>query len=486
MRPVREIAPGVGSLVNTGTCRRGVTRLTVPNAPASSGEVDPGEPAACGARSEATSRRVARACVPRYVQRCPHRTEYQRAIPYQLLLWPPGNPRAATRVVAHCRSWRCEGACRRHEASVAWRRITDALEPHDEKHVLFAVLTIDQDGYYSGVRWADSTQAYRALADMMSAWLKRLNRMLEREGLEKIESRWVSVIEQHRSGWPHCNVVIVSAGLAELVRRERAAMPENLRDHRCGPRRPGKRCELCRQRALVRGPIAEATTGVGFGLVSSIEQAESRGAVAGYLCKLAGLQDEPGTPESRSAPVTGEVTKLSQVPTAAPQGFRRLRSGIRFLPPRQRGLMRGALLDEGAPVKAPRAATLRRRDRLITRAAELRGQVSGARLARLDGLLERLRAQQHAELSRVAELSTALEAVGLPHDYLARRLSSFGHWRATPRLCAATGPPTCLGPAGAEPSQASSSSSSSSSTPSSTGPGSPQLPAARLRVAPTV
>ncbi|GAG43380.1 unnamed protein product, partial [marine sediment metagenome] len=106
---------------------------------------------------------------PKYVMKCPN-SPWQKALPYHLLLWPPGHPEKASVMTAHCRSWRCEGECRRHNGKVTWARIVEALEPHDDRDVLFAVLTIDRNGYYSGQKWASSTDAYRELSSMMGKW----------------------------------------------------------------------------------------------------------------------------------------------------------------------------------------------------------------------------------------------------------------------------------------------------------------------------
>ena len=87
-----------------------------------------------------------------------------------------------------------------------------------------------------------------------------------------------------------------------------------------------------------------------MGLESTAERARSGDSVASYIVKLAG---EGGS-------TAGELAKLSQAPMTAPERFRRLRSGKRFLPPR-RGtkegvtgtLIRRFVLEDGTV--APRA-----------------------------------------------------------------------------------------------------------------------------------
>jgi hypothetical protein len=75
----------------------------------------------------------------------------------------------------------------------------------------------------------------------------------------------------------------------------------------------------------VRGELAELVTAAGWGLESTAERARSAASVASYVVKLAG----------EGGKTAGELAKLSQAPTMAPERFRRLRSGNGFLPPRK-------------------------------------------------------------------------------------------------------------------------------------------------------
>jgi superfamily I DNA/RNA helicase len=77
---------------------------------------------------------------------------------------------------------------------------------------------------------------------------------------------------------------------------------------------------------LVRGALAVCVTESGFGRESTAESARSLDALAGYVTKLAGLADA----------TAGEVAKITQAPLRAPVRFRRLRSGVRFLPLRKK------------------------------------------------------------------------------------------------------------------------------------------------------
>ncbi|MCP4243054.1 MAG: hypothetical protein GY772_21075 [bacterium] len=234
--------------------------------------------------------------------------------PVTLWTWEPGNLAGAKRMVATCGSWRCEG-CRRRRASIDYARIVEALEPHDPKDVIFAVLTLDRNGRYSGKEWSDPEAAYRELSRMTRNWMSRLNYWLAKNKMETVGSRWVATVEAHRRGWPHLNVVMVAPQLAQRL--------GELRDERAQAGLSG------REQTLVEGDLQEMVTGTGWGVQSTMEQARSKEALAGYVIKVAGEADK-----SYGA-LAGEVSKMTQVPENAPKGMRRLRSGKGFLPPRR-------------------------------------------------------------------------------------------------------------------------------------------------------
>jgi hypothetical protein len=139
------------------------------------------------------------------------------------------------------------------------------------------------------------------------------------------------VVEQHRSGWPHLNVLAVCPALAR-DRREHYR-----RRRECGGTK--------RQAILVDSSgaidLARHVVGAGFGIQSSCEAAQSHEKLASYF---AGLSDEPLGATSKRGDMqidpgyvdgaAAEISKLIQTPTAAPSGFRRLRSGVGFLPKR--------------------------------------------------------------------------------------------------------------------------------------------------------
>ncbi len=265
---------------------------------------------------------------PKYVRGCYRQENY-------LALWRlvdvaamPATGLPIFRVPHRCGSWRHGGPCARHAAARDFSRIREALSSADPESIVYFVLTLDPSKWRGeGTRW----ELFKALGDLQSMFLKRLNRLAEKEGGDPIASRWVCVIEQHRNGWPHLNLVCVSSWLAARVRRTqekhaRIGLPEQ-------------------EHTLVGGDVGRHVQASGFGPRSTADVAESVGAVAGYLVKIAGLVESQAKTLGPEARAVAEVAKITQAPSAAPRGFRRLRSGIRFLPPRRKssGRYTGAL-----------------------------------------------------------------------------------------------------------------------------------------------
>ena len=228
--------------------------------------------------------------------------------------WTKENALSVVRRPYKCCSWRHEGPCARREAAVTFARIQEAMNRpgFDAEGWVFAVLTLDREGYYSGAPWRDVQQAFRALSRMTSVFLARVRRLCKRNGWRILKNEWVATVEQHKSGWPHVNIVMYAPELA----RELAAQRElNL-----------SRGQTPRGAILLEGELRAAAVSAGWGHASTAEQARSKGALAGYIVKIAGKHDE----------VTGELAKLTQTPTNAEGKFRRLRSGKGFLPPRRK------------------------------------------------------------------------------------------------------------------------------------------------------
>jgi hypothetical protein len=287
-----------------------------------------------------------RAVIPRHVAACQHSPfKHER---WFIWTWSRnGSSQVQTRIPYSCDSWRCE-VCRRHEAAVTFARIKEAAEPLDPSGWCFLVVTLDRDGYYGGSPWQDVNEAYRSLGSMTRALLSRIGRIwgpetaLERGGrsgelrtVRKLGNRWVGVVEAHRSGWPHVNLLV---WCPELAARLRADQAERLEDDdvanavelardawRNKEPLPRATRELARRATVLGGELLQLATDSGWGLESTAEAARSADAVAGYLMKLAGLHDAS----------VGELAKITQAPTNAPERFRRLRSGRGFLPPRR-------------------------------------------------------------------------------------------------------------------------------------------------------
>lgn len=282
--------------------------------------------------------------LPRHVAACQYSTVHHER--WFVWTWSRANSTVQTRIPYSCNSWRCE-VCRRHEAAVTFARIREASEPLEASGWCFLVMTLDRDGYYGGEPWPDVTAAYGALGKMTRAFLGRIGRnwgpdsVLESGGrsgelrtVRKLGNRWVGVVEAHRSGWPHMNLLVWCPELAAALRAEHA---ERLEDPRIADavalardawrnKEPVPRATRDVARlATVLGPeLAELARASGWGLQSTAEAANSSAAVAGYLMKLAGLHDAS----------VGELAKITQAPLNAPERFRRLRSGKGFLPPR--------------------------------------------------------------------------------------------------------------------------------------------------------
>lgn len=261
--------------------------------------------------------------------------------------WKRESTGVQTRIPYSCNSWRCE-VCRRFEAAVTFARIKEAADPLDPSGWCLLVLTLDRNGTLGGKRWADVNAAYGELGRMTRATLGRIGRQwgpelkAERSGrsnelrtVRALGNRWVAVVEAHRSGWPHVNLLVWCPELAELLRREREERLEDpeLADavalaqdawRRKEPLEPSIR-ERARRATLAGGAVQDLILASGWGPQSTAEAARSADAIAGYIVKMAGLHDAS----------VGELAKITQAPMNAPARFRRLRSGKGFLPPRR-------------------------------------------------------------------------------------------------------------------------------------------------------
>jgi hypothetical protein len=255
--------------------------------------------------------------LPKHVHHCHARG----ARDWWIWTWKKGMASVKTRCPYKCNSWRCEH-CRTHEAHVAWTRMRDAFMTLDASGMVFLVLTLDRYGTYSGEqKWKNAQAAYRDLSNLSTLMMRGLRKWMKRQGWTVLQNQWVSTIEMHKSGWPHANYVIYSPELAAWLEEEKQAKM------RGGISESDTR--------YISGELADIITDAGWGLMSTAERARSRDESLGYICKLAGKAEES----------LGEIAKMTQLPLAAPFRFRRIRSGVGFLPPRKKNeLVTGTLV----------------------------------------------------------------------------------------------------------------------------------------------
>jgi hypothetical protein len=229
------------------------------------------------------------------------------------------NPDKKTRQPFKCRNWRCTGnnaECAAFDRKLTYARIREAID-RDKLSAdgwVFAVLTVDREGTFSGQkRWRDADEAYREISRMSRKLLEKLRAWQRKQGMRPIGREWVAVVEAHRTGWPHVNFMIWSPELAEYVEREGAALgPEWQR--------------LGFHKDTLPPELMTIARSAHWGTTSTIARARSQDSVINYMAKLAG----------EAGQALGEIAKLTQLPRNAPQKFRRLRAGKSWLPPRRK------------------------------------------------------------------------------------------------------------------------------------------------------
>lgn len=244
----------------------------------------------------------ARAVVPPYVGQCGC---------HGLYTWRKGDPSTVTRSRLLCGSWRHDGPCARRNASIAFARIKEALDPLPPAGNIFLVLTKDRNGVYSGKPLTSIDATYADLSKNTTRFVALVRRYAAQRGWPP-PVLWIGVAEAHRTGWPHFNLILHAPALAAELEAERVAALA--------------RGETERNSTLLRGPLLDFAMRTGWGVQSTAERARSADALAGYIVKLAGEADA----------TTGEIAKLSQVPLNAPKNFRRLRSSKGALPPKRK------------------------------------------------------------------------------------------------------------------------------------------------------
>jgi len=300
--------------------------------------------------------KIARWRRPKYVESCAHNPDPDKptAVFY---VYDPKNPLLGfQRGRAFCKSWRCEWGCADHESHIMFSRIEEAFAPYEAEDMVFMVLTLDSPLHALGLVNLDGV--FWELRERFEWFRKRLRRWLDSHEMDDFETRWCAVIEQHESGIPHVNVVFHAPRFARHLKT------------RCDTQRARGRSK--RNARLLAGlehdrndeelQFADMLHDCGFGFSSTAEQVCSKGAVMGYLTQVAKHAGQtliefaeslsnPGKKKRKprrrrggTTGVAGEVAKTSQLPVAAPKGFRRLRSGVHFLPPRRKGNKTGSIL----------------------------------------------------------------------------------------------------------------------------------------------
>jgi hypothetical protein len=170
-------------------------------------------------------------------------------------------------------------------------RTRDALLACDPNELVFLVLTLDQKA-----EEANGLTAKTSYATVQRRWQTLIQRIRRAYG----ETKVVRTTEQHKTGWPHINVVLKSPGLAASLKGR-----------------------FDRGARAVSGELRDAIVSAGFGPVGWVDRPRDVTAIAGYIVKMAHQES-----------LVGEVVKISQLPVMAPFRTRRLNSTPGFLPKR--------------------------------------------------------------------------------------------------------------------------------------------------------
>lgn len=284
-------------------------------------------------KEERRLERERRAAQPAYIRACATNPDRDRT--YWLYTWDPSNPAKKHRIPYQCGSWRCP-SCQQHSGQVLFARLQQAFRGLVSSDVVFVVLTLDPA--HHGFEGGRLDEVYREFSSRQNRWTKRLRRWLDREfgasyatgrrrgqpipGSGDMGNAWASVTECHRSGTPHVNIALYHPEWAAELRAESA-------------RRSAEGATVFEQQRL-SGELARHAQECGFGWRCTAE-ANRYGdteAISGYLVK--GVK--------RADAMHGELAKLCQIPLEAPKNFRRLRSGVKFLPPKNRGKATGTVI----------------------------------------------------------------------------------------------------------------------------------------------
>ena len=326
--------------------------------------------------------------IPGYIWHCSHNPSSKRQS-WWALTWDRKHPETVSWAPYTCNSWRCPWphGCADHERHVMYTRIKEAFWQAPPEECALIVLTLDSP--FHGLDGQELDDLYKGLGRQHEMFRRRLRRLLKKTcsrceqprqklkrgrvvercacgevlrnrpsaplppTLEDWGNEWVSVIEQHADGTPHINMLMhgvdFAAFLGKRIERRRKA---------------GMRGKNARYMASVNDrrdswdqALYELMIECGFGFASTAEPAESIDRIANYMCGTAANADKVAQRVSRSmldsaaaglaelrplltphdhARLAAELSKERQKPVRAPPGFRRLRSGVGFLPPRKK------------------------------------------------------------------------------------------------------------------------------------------------------
>lgn len=283
--------------------------------------------------------------LPTFIRACHENPDPAKPV-FWLYTWSPDNPSVVTRAPYSCRSWRCPFGCAVHESHVLYARMQEAFGDVPPSELVFLVLTLD--GEYHDLTQHDLPTLYKTLGKRLEKFRKRLRRLLTSIGVAPFAIDWVAVIEEHRSGVPHVNILMHCPSWARWL----AGRYASKRAWGMTPRNARLLAGTEKHRDETDERFLGLLSACGFGYRSSAEVARNSEAAIGYIGKVAGHADHTADRIARrlardakkSTRAVGETTKLSQLPIRAPKGFRRLRSGVGFLPARKKGDKTGMLI----------------------------------------------------------------------------------------------------------------------------------------------
>lgn len=244
---------------------------------------------------------------PRYIQRCiynPFRTDS----PHLGYRWKRGTDfEGLSRAPKACCSHKCPSEqCRKFARNQLYSRFVSALRKVDAESVVFLVLTLPASWHRPGLA---PKERYAAMARGRTLFYKRLRRWLDEKWGSNFGSEHIWAIEEHRSGVPHCNIILVHKELSVWLReRKHALLGAGLN---------------AKESIRMLEPIRSFAKESGLGTVGTAEanRCGDEGAelLAGYLTKTV-------------QKLAGEAQKSTQLPLHSPHRRRTWNAGKGFVP----------------------------------------------------------------------------------------------------------------------------------------------------------